>query len=129
MSDFNVNVKFEINTEPLEKVFEPPPSLLADAHVRGLQSYHELYKKSVNNPDQFWKTIATELYFEKSSDKGLEYNFDYRKGDIFVRFMSGARSNIAYNCLERNILRNFGTKTAFIWEVKLNVNKANFNFI
>lgn len=41
--------------------------------------------------------------FETESNRGLEYNFDHRKGDVFVRFMSGARSNIAYNCLERNI--------------------------
>lgn len=117
MSDFKI--KFELNDEVFEDVFQPPAPLLAGAHVRGLSSYHELYKQSINNPDQFWKTIAAQLYFETPSNNGLEYNFDHRKGDVFVQFMSGARSNIAYNCLERNVLRGFGSKTAFIWEVNL----------
>lgn len=120
MSDSKV--KFELNDQSSEKIFQPPAPLLAGAHVSGLPSYHELYKQSVNNPDQFWKTIAAQLYFDTPSDKGLEYNFDHRKSDVFVRFMSGARSNIAYNCLERNVLKGFGTKIAFIWEVNFTYN-------
>lgn len=117
MSDFKV--KFELNGTVPEEVFQPPAPLLAGAHVRGLQSYQELYKQSVNDPDTFWKTIAAQLYFEKPSDKGLEYNFDHRKGNVFVRFMDGARTNVAYNCLERNIAKGLGSKIAYIWEVRL----------
>uniref|UniRef100_A0A915E051 Acetyl-coenzyme A synthetase n=1 Tax=Ditylenchus dipsaci TaxID=166011 RepID=A0A915E051_9BILA len=90
MSD--CKVKFELNGVP-EDIFQPPAPLLAGAHVRGLQSYHELY-----------------------SDSGLEHNFDHRKGEVFVRFMVGARTNIAYNCLERNIAKGLGSKIAYKWE-------------
>lgn len=103
MSDYKVH--FDLNVLPAEDIFEPPAPLLAGAHVRGLPNYYELYKESINNPDRFWKTVASQLYFETDSDRGLEYNFDHRKGDVFIRFMSGARSNIAYNCLERNIAK------------------------
>ncbi|VDK54349.1 unnamed protein product [Anisakis simplex] len=47
---------------------------------------------------------------------GLEWNFDHRKGDVFVRFMDGARTNVAYNCLERNIARGYGSRIAYLWE-------------
>ncbi|KAH7722573.1 acetyl-coenzyme A synthetasecytoplasmic [Aphelenchoides avenae] len=114
MSD--ANVKFNLNGNCAEDVFEPPAPLLAGAHVRGLPSYRELYRDSVNDPDAFWKKIASQLYFETESNRGLEYNFDHRKGDVFVRFMSGARSNIAYNCLERNIQKGLGSKVAYMWE-------------
>lgn len=30
--------------------------------------------------------------------------------------MHGARTNISYNCLERNIQRGLGDKIAYIWE-------------
>lgn len=75
-----------------------------------------MYRSSINDSDAFWKTVAAELYFEKTSSKGLEYNFDAKKGKIFCRFMDGCRTNIAYNCLERNIQRGLGDKVAYIWE-------------
>ena len=67
--------------------------------------YLELYRESIKNPSGFWRNIASELHFEKVSENGLEYNFDPRKGEVFVKFMEGSITNVAYNCLERNIIR------------------------
>ncbi|KAK6057114.1 acetate--CoA ligase, partial [Cooperia oncophora] len=97
-------------------VFLPPAPLLAGAHVSGLQSYREKYRSSINDSDAFWKSVAEELHFAEGSSKGLEWNFDAKKGDIFCRFMDGAKTNISYNCLERNIKRGLGDKVAYIWE-------------
>uniref|UniRef100_A0A915Q709 Acetyl-coenzyme A synthetase n=1 Tax=Setaria digitata TaxID=48799 RepID=A0A915Q709_9BILA len=97
-----------------EEWFVPPAPILAGAHVRGIDSYREMYSNSINNADEFWKTVAKELYFEKESKKGLEWNFDCRKGDVYVHFMEGAQTNIAYNCLERNINKgNLAVKSEF----------------
>ncbi|KHJ82330.1 hypothetical protein OESDEN_17977 [Oesophagostomum dentatum] len=100
------------------QVFLPPAPLLAGAHVRGLPSYLEKYRSSINNSDAFWKSVAEELHFEQGTSKGifsyctqgLEWNFDVKKGDVFCRFMDGAKTNISYNCLERNIKRGYGNK-------------------
>ncbi|VDD95840.1 unnamed protein product [Enterobius vermicularis] len=111
-------VKFTIG-DPLkdtDEYFEPPAPLLAGAHVSGMKSYQEMYEESINDSDKFWKTVAEQLYFERKSSKGLEWNFDPREGKVFVRFMEGAKTNIAYNCLERNISHGYGSQTAFIWE-------------
>lgn len=89
---------------------------MANAHISGISAYQELYRQSVEDTDKFWKRIAAELHFETPSTRGLEYNFDIRKGDIFIRFMAGARTNVAYNCLEQNIQKGLGSKVAFIWE-------------
>ncbi|KAK0416642.1 hypothetical protein QR680_012604 [Steinernema hermaphroditum] len=118
MSDSKV--KFDLNartpSEEEEDLFQPPAPLLAGAHVAGLPSYRDMYRDSINDPNKFWKTVAAQLYFESDSDKGLEWNFDIRKGDIFCRFMDGARTNIAYNCLERNIAKGYGSRVAYLWE-------------
>ncbi|CAG9537555.1 unnamed protein product [Cercopithifilaria johnstoni] len=118
MSD--AQIKFTISqtcdVKEKEEWFVPPAPILAGAHVRGIDSYREMYSNSINNADEFWKTVAKELYFEKKSDKGLEWNFDYRKGDVYVHFMEGARTNIAYNCLEQNISKGYGSRTALLWE-------------
>uniref|UniRef100_A0A8C1YZW6 Acetyl-coenzyme A synthetase n=1 Tax=Cyprinus carpio TaxID=7962 RepID=A0A8C1YZW6_CYPCA len=59
--------------------------------------------------DFFWKT--------KYTGKFLDYNFDVTKGEIFVKCMEGATTNICYNVLDRNVYeRKLGDKVAFYWE-------------
>uniref|UniRef100_A0A914C3N4 acetate--CoA ligase n=1 Tax=Acrobeloides nanus TaxID=290746 RepID=A0A914C3N4_9BILA len=99
-----------------EEIFHPPEKLQENAHIRGMDMYQQLYRESIEDLDRYWKQVASELYFEKHSDKGLEWNFDHRKGDVFVKFLDGAKTNIAYNCLERNIQKGLGSKIAYIWE-------------
>lgn len=112
-----------------DDVYQPPASLMANAHISGFAAYQKLYEKSLTDTDKFWSEIAKDLHFETKSDRGLEYNFDIRKGQIFISYMEGARTNVAYNCLERNIQKGtcifpcqffhflgLGSKVAFIWE-------------
>lgn len=46
-----------------------------------------LDEESITNPDAFWKKVASNFYFKEWSDQGLEYNFNIKKGDIFVRYL------------------------------------------
>ena len=101
-------------TEP-RQIFDPPIAVQKAAHIGGLSHYQTLYQNSLAHPDQFWKTIANQLFFQTSSEKGLEWNFNYQQGEIYLRFMSGAYTNIAYNCLERNIASGYGSQVAYHW--------------
>lgn len=117
MSD--VHVKFDLGvatTSYDEETFLPPAPLLAGAHVSGMNKYHEMYRKSINDADEFWRVVAQELHFETKSSKGLEWNFDNKKGPVYAKFMDGSKTNISYNCLERNIKRGYGNKVAYLWE-------------
>uniref|UniRef100_A0AC35FUI8 Acetyl-coenzyme A synthetase n=1 Tax=Panagrolaimus sp. PS1159 TaxID=55785 RepID=A0AC35FUI8_9BILA len=95
---------------------EAEESLAFNSEFPGPCHYRQLYEESIKNPDKFWRNIASQLHFEHKSDKGLEYNFDHREGDVFVKFMDGSITNVAYNCLERNILKGLGDKIAYKWE-------------
>ncbi|CAJ0586173.1 unnamed protein product, partial [Mesorhabditis spiculigera] len=99
-----------------QKVFSPPPDVAKRAHIGQLDEYHRLYRQSIEDPGKFWRNIAEELHFEKRGDKGLESNMDYRFAPVFARFMAGSTTNIAYNCLERNIQRGLGERVAYYWE-------------
>uniref|UniRef100_A0A7E4VXI0 Acetyl-coenzyme A synthetase n=1 Tax=Panagrellus redivivus TaxID=6233 RepID=A0A7E4VXI0_PANRE len=79
-------------------------------------NYRQQYNESVHNGDEFWTNVANELHFRRRSGKGLEYNFDHRKGEVFVKFMDGSITNVAYNCLEKNIISGMGNKVAYKWE-------------
>uniref|UniRef100_A0A1I8BJ98 acetate--CoA ligase n=1 Tax=Meloidogyne hapla TaxID=6305 RepID=A0A1I8BJ98_MELHA len=122
MSDNLKKIKFDLTNgttyqEEQEEIFQPPTSLINEkTFISGLSNYYEMYNQSIKNPDNFWKSVAEKLYFEKFSDKGLEWNFDKRKGEIFIRFMNGSKTNIAYNCLERNIKNGLENRIAYFWE-------------
>jgi acetyl-CoA synthetase len=121
MSDNLKQIKFDLTNgttyqEDAEEVFQPPKTLIDESHIPGISKYHEMYNQSIDNPDKFWRSVAKELYFETFSDKGLEWNFDKRKGEIFIRFMNGSKTNIAYNCLERNVKKGLENRIAYYWE-------------
>uniref|UniRef100_A0A7E4VGH2 Acetyl-coenzyme A synthetase n=1 Tax=Panagrellus redivivus TaxID=6233 RepID=A0A7E4VGH2_PANRE len=114
MSDSTV--KFNLNGHDHDDVFEAPLSLAAHANIPSISTYHDLYEESIKNPKIFWSKVAAHLHFETPSENGLEWNFDKRKGEVFVNFMRGARTNLSYNCLDRIIQKGHGQKIAYKWE-------------
>lgn len=105
-------------TAPKEDVYLGSEELNKDAHVPSFEKYKELYIKSVENPDEFWGDIAKDFYWKsKHSGEFFSYNFEVTKGEIFIKFMEGATTNICYNLLDRNVHeKNLGNKVAFYWE-------------
>uniref|UniRef100_A0A3Q1AYR9 Acetyl-coenzyme A synthetase n=1 Tax=Amphiprion ocellaris TaxID=80972 RepID=A0A3Q1AYR9_AMPOC len=69
-------------------------------------------------PAEFWGDIAKDFFWKtKHTGQFLDYNFDVTKGEIFVKFMEGASTNICYNLLDRNVHeKKLGDKVAFFWE-------------
>ncbi len=79
--------------------------------VKSLEEYHETYKKSAENPEEFWANVAENFYWRKKWDKVLEWNFKEPK----VEWFKGAKLNITENCIDRH-LETMGEKPAIIWE-------------
>ncbi|XP_056127613.1 acyl-CoA synthetase short chain family member 2 like [Rhinichthys klamathensis goyatoka] len=105
--------------EPEEKIYHPSDhGQFTDAHVPDFDAYLALYKKSMEEPEGFWGDVAQEFYWKKPpSGQMLRYNFDVTKGDVYIKFMEGAKTNICYNVLDRNVHeRNLGEKVAYYWE-------------
>ncbi|MCD6445601.1 acetate--CoA ligase [Candidatus Bathyarchaeota archaeon] len=69
-----------------------------------------MLKRALDDPESFWGEVAEELHWFKRWDKVFEWNYP-----DFTWF-KGAVTNIAYNCLERNIKLGRGNHTAIIWE-------------
>jgi acetyl-CoA synthetase len=79
--------------------------------IKSKEEYHIAYKKSVENPEQFWAEIAENFQWQKKWDKVLDYNFD----EPSIKWFDGAKLNITENCLDRH-LETRGNKLALIWE-------------
>jgi len=73
--------------------------------------YRQAYKKSVENPEEFWADVASNFTWKKKWDKVLEWNFR----DPFIKWFQGGKLNITENCLDRHLIK-FGDKPAIIWE-------------
>uniref|UniRef100_A0A8C1UV28 Acetyl-coenzyme A synthetase n=1 Tax=Cyprinus carpio TaxID=7962 RepID=A0A8C1UV28_CYPCA len=103
---------------PGEDVLHASGDLKKQAHIPSFEKYKELYFRSVESPEEFWGDVAKDFFWKtKYTGKFLDYNFDVTKGEIFVKCMEGATTNICYNVLDRNVYeRKLGDKVAFYWE-------------
>jgi len=84
--------------------------------VSGREAYDKLWKRSVEEPENFWAEVAEEqVTWFKKWDKVMDYNFDIRKGPIYVKFFEGGKLNVSYNCLDRHLEKR-GDQVGLIWE-------------
>ncbi|MBB3058929.1 acetate--CoA ligase [Mucilaginibacter gotjawali] len=79
--------------------------------VTSFEEYQDVYRKSVEQPEEFWAEIAENFLWRKKWDKVLEWNFK----DPSIKWFRGAKLNITENCLDRN-LNALGDKPAIVWE-------------
>ncbi|NVN18915.1 acetate--CoA ligase [Muricauda sp. HICW] len=85
---------------------------MSNYHIKHLEEYFQVYRKSVRNPEEFWEEVAEEHFFwRKKWDSVLEW--DFTKPEI--SWFKGAKLNITENCIDRHI-RIRGDKTAILFE-------------
>ncbi|PWS31759.1 acetate--CoA ligase [Pedobacter paludis] len=79
--------------------------------ITSFKQYEEDYKKSVENPEQFWGEVAQNFQWRKPWFKVLSWNFN----EPNIKWFEGAKLNITENCLDRHLATS-GDKPAIIWE-------------
>ncbi len=92
------------------RVFPPPATFSANAHIKSRAQYERMYKESIEQPETFWGRAAEELHWFKKWDKVLDWNAPYAK------WFAGGKTNMSYNCLDRQIEQGRGGKVAILWE-------------
>lgn len=85
---------------------------MSNYHIKHLEEYFQVYRKSVRNPEAFWEEIAEEHFlWRKRWNKVLEWDFSKPE----IKWFDGAQLNITENCLDRH-LHIRGDKTAILFE-------------
>ena len=85
---------------------------MSNYHIKHLEEYFQVYRKSVRDPESFWEEIAEEHFlWRKKWDKVLSW--DFTKPEI--KWFEGAKLNITENCLDRHLATR-GDKTAILFE-------------
>ncbi len=82
------------------------------AYVKGMEEYQELYRRSIEDADNFWAEMAREyLSWYKEWDQVLDY--DLVEGRI--AWFKGGRINASFNCLDRHVDK-LNNRVAYFWE-------------
>jgi acetyl-CoA synthetase len=93
-----------------ERRFPPSEEFRGQAGIKDAEEYQRLYQLSLDDPEKFWGDIASELHWFRGWDRVLEWN------EPVVNWFSGGTTNLAYNCLDRQVAMGRGNKVAFFWE-------------
>ncbi|MCA6217632.1 acetate--CoA ligase [Ideonella sp. B7] len=94
------------------KIYAPDPAVAAKARVSGMAAYEALCKEAETDYEGFWAKRARELISWKTPFTQV---LDESEAPFFKWFADGTL-NASYNCLDRNIERGLGDKTALIFE-------------
>ncbi|WP_298488464.1 acetate--CoA ligase [uncultured Maribacter sp.] len=85
---------------------------MSNYHIKHLEEYYQVYRKSVRNPEAFWEEIAEEHFvWRKKWDTVLDWDFTKPE----VKWFEGAQLNITENCMDRHLTTR-GDKTAILFE-------------
>ncbi len=101
-----------MSTRPIEsllaedRTFAPSEAFRAHATVTDAT----IYELAREDPEGFWEAAAADLHWFRRWDRVLEWTPPY------AQWFVGARTNIAYNCLDRHLRGVRRNKAAIIWE-------------
>ncbi len=92
--------------------FPPSDEIRERAHIKSLDEYRELYRRSVEDPEGFWAEQAESLDWIEPWKKVLRWDFETPSIEWFV----GGKLNVSANCLDRHVTAGHGDQAALVWE-------------
>lgn len=97
-----------METKMTGEVYYPSEEVIQKAHIK---DWEQLNKEASEDNLAFWEKMADELHWFQKWDKVLD---DSNKP--FYKWFVGAKTNIAYNCLDVHVKGYRRNKLALTWE-------------
>jgi acetyl-CoA synthetase len=96
-----------------KRTFPPSKEFSEKAHIKSMEEYEKIYKRSVEDPEGFWGDMAEkQLTWYSKWDKVLDYDFNRPE----IKWFKGGKINASVNCLDRHIGTPTRNKAAIVWE-------------
>ena len=96
----------------MAEVYPIPAEWAATALIDAAR-YDEMYCRSIDDPDGFWRAEAKRIDWIKPFSIVKECSFD--EADFGIRWFADGTLNLSANCLDRHLATR-GDSTAIIWE-------------
>ncbi len=104
------NQEFESVLSEARK-FAPSKAFSGEARVKSMAEYEAMYRESIDNPEDFWAKVASELHWFEPWKQVMD---DSDKP--FFKWFVGGKTNICYNCVDRHLEGATANKAAIVWE-------------
>src|SRR5690554_1719657 len=102
----------KMSSEQQARVYQPSAEAVSRARVSGMDAYEALCAEADRDYENFWARHARELLEWQTPFTQV---LDESEAPFFKWFADGTL-NVSYNCLDRNVKRGDGNKTAIIFE-------------
>src|SRR5437764_10285808 len=76
-----------------------------------LRRYHEVYARSMRDPEGFWGEAAAAIDWYEPAKKVFDPN-----AGVYGRWFTGAVCNTCYNAIDRHVERGRGNQAAIIYD-------------
>jgi acetyl-CoA synthetase len=96
----------------LSKVYPVPAEWASRAYVNA-ERYQEMYRRSLEEPEAFWREESARIDWIKPWTKLNQWSFD--QADFGIKWFEDGTLNVAVNCLDRHLATR-GDDLAIIWE-------------
>ena len=94
------------------KLYSPPDTAVKGAHISGMEAYKKLVAEAEADYEGYWARLAREfITWQQPFTKVLN-----ESDAPFFKWFEDGKLNVSYNCLDRNVERGLGDKTAIIFE-------------
>ena len=87
------------------------------------QKYKDIYQKSIQNREEFWKNISKNIFWYKKPTKILNST-----NPPFYKWFEDGVTNTCYNALDLHIDEGRGGKTAIIYDSPITGTKKNITY-
>ena len=74
-------------------------------------NYQEFYNKSIQNPEEFWKTQAQEIEWFKAPKTILS-----KDENNYPQWFEDGKLNLSYLCIDKHIKDGYGRKNAIVYD-------------
>ena len=91
-------------------MYPTKPHLSEIAHVKSFEQYEATYKRSIEEPDAFWKEQAERITWFQEPRTIFEGGYDH----LDIRWYPDGKTNASFNCVDRHAAER-PDDTAIIW--------------
>ncbi len=93
------------------QLFAPPQEFSQRARISSMEQYQQLWQSVADDPEGFWAEAAREeLHWFEPFSQVLDWQLP------FAKWFVGGKTNVSYNCLDKQLHAGLGDKIAFYWE-------------
>ena len=93
-----------------DREFAPPKAFQRRALLGDPADYERMYRQSIDDPEAFWGEAAKRHHWFEPWSKVVEWD------EPHVKWFVGGKTNLAYDCLDRQVAEGKANKVAFFWE-------------